>query len=44
MGENREVTFYRNTIVDIFDKISAQIETIQSAAEKMADAVMNHLG
>ena len=39
MGENKEVTFYRNTIVDIFDKISAQIETIQRAAEKMADVI-----
>jgi uncharacterized phosphosugar-binding protein len=39
MEENRELAFYRNTIVDIFNKISGEIETIQSAAGKIAEVI-----
>ncbi len=39
MGENKELTFYRNTIIDIFNKISGEIETIQRAAGKIAEVI-----
>ncbi len=39
MSENKEITFYQDTIVDIFNKIAGEIEIIQKAAEKVAEVI-----
>ena len=39
MAESKEITFYRNAIVDIFNKIVGEIEIIQQAAERVAKVI-----
>ncbi|MBW1696738.1 MAG: sugar isomerase domain-containing protein [Deltaproteobacteria bacterium] len=39
MEENKEMSSYRNTIIDIFHRICGEIETIQSAAQKVAEVI-----
>ena len=39
MPENRELSFYRDTIFDIMNKIAGGIDTIQAAAQKVAEVI-----
>ena len=39
MAENKELSSYRDTIFDIMNKIAGEIDTIQAAAEKVAEVI-----
>jgi len=39
MAENKELNFYRDTIIEILTKISAEIETIRAAAAVVAEVI-----
>jgi len=39
MPENRELSFYRDTIFDIMNKIADGIDTIQAAAQKVVEVI-----
>lgn len=39
MANNKELAFYQNTIIDIFNKIAGEIETIRIAATKVAEVI-----
>lgn len=39
MSQNKELTFYRDTIVGILDRIAAEIEPIRAAARKVAEVI-----
>lgn len=39
MSENKELSFYKNTIIEILNKIAGEIETIRSAAGVMAESI-----
>lgn len=39
MPENRELSFYRDTIFDIMNRIADGIDTIQAAAQKVAEVI-----